>query len=82
MAPFLLLLVPVPSGGIGAQLDGRDAAGVAVCAGGVTGEAGACAYAALASISTQEAATKGFIVMAGKRARRRACSGSLHYALR
>src|SRR6202012_3284215 len=68
---FLFMFVPVPSG-IGAQLDGCEAAGIAVRAGGVAGEAGACAYAALASISTQEAAMKGFIVMAGKRARPRA----------
>jgi len=56
-------LVPVRSRDIGTQLAGCDAAGGAVCAGGVAGEAGACACAALASISAQEAAQNGFIVM-------------------
>ena len=68
---FLLVFVPVLSG-IGAQLDGCEAAGVAVWAGGVAGEAGACACAALASINTQEAAMRDFVVMAGKRASPRA----------
>ena len=58
-----LAFVPVPFGDIGAQLVGCCAAGGAVCAGGVAGEAGACACAALASISAQEAAKNGFIVM-------------------
>jgi hypothetical protein len=53
----------VSFGDIGAQFVGCDAAGVAVWAGGVEGEAGACAYAALASISAQEAAKSGFMVM-------------------
>jgi hypothetical protein len=48
-------------GDIGAQLVGCDAAGGAVSACGVVGEAGACAYAALANISAQEAAKNGFI---------------------
>src|SRR5690348_11284719 len=65
-----LLFVPVPFGCIGAQLVGCEAAGGAVCAGGVAGEAGACACAALASISAQVAAKNGFFVMAGKRADR------------
>jgi hypothetical protein len=55
--------VPLPFGGIGAQLLGCAASGGAVCAGGVAGEAGACACAALASISAQPAINKGFIVM-------------------
>ena len=55
--------VPVPFGDIGTQLVGCDAAGGAVCAGGVAGEAGACACAALASISAQEATQNGVIVM-------------------
>ena len=58
-----LLFLPVPFGDIGVQLVGCDAAGGAVCAGGVVGEAGACACAALASISAQEAVKNGFIVI-------------------
>ena len=56
-------VLPVPFGGIGAQLAGCDTAGGAVCGGGVAGEAGACACAALASISAQEARMNGFMVI-------------------
>src|ERR1700744_5102245 len=70
-----LVVVPVPLfGAIGAQLAACGSGCVAVCAGGVAGEAGACACAALASISTQEAARKGFVVMAGERGGPRAGS--------
>jgi hypothetical protein len=76
------VFVPVPFGGIGAQLVGGKAVGGAACARGVAGEAGACAFAALASISAQVAIMSGFMVMRRERVGPRSGSAEKLYALR
>jgi hypothetical protein len=76
------VFVPVPFGCIGAQLVGGKAVGGAACARGVAGEAGACACAALASISAQVAIRSGFMVMRRERVGPRSGSAEKLYALR
>ena len=79
VAPSFALPVPAPDpwGATGAQFVGCDAVGGAVCAGGVAGEAGACACAATAGINRHEASMRVFIRMEMKTGNAGGGSGAL-----